>query len=70
MSTRFIRPDVAIAYVTNELSGLVGPDGKAQPPHRELSIRVVVKNDARWKIAAFHNTMLSAVIAKKAGSGT
>lgn len=58
MSIRFIRPDVALAYLTNELSGLVGPDGQTQPPHRELSIRVVVRNDGQWKIAAFHNTIL------------
>lgn len=58
LSVRFIRPDVALAYMTNEMSGLLGPDGRTQPPHRELSIRVIVKNDGQWKIAAFHNTML------------
>jgi uncharacterized protein (TIGR02246 family) len=58
ISVRLIRPDVALAYVINEISGLIGPDGRTQPPHRELRIRVVVKDNNVWKIAAFHNTML------------
>jgi len=58
ISIRFLKPDVALAYVTNEMSGLIGADGTTQPPHRELSIRVVVKDAIGWKIAAFHNTML------------
>ena len=40
---RFIRPDVAIAHVTNELSGLVTPEGQTLPPHKELNMRVFVK---------------------------
>lgn len=55
---RFLRPDVALAYVTNELSGLVAPDGQSLPSHRELSLRVVVKDESRWQVAAFHNTMV------------
>ena len=58
LSIRFLRPDVALAYVTNEMSGLVSADGRPQPAHRELSIRVVVKDAGAWKVAAFHNTML------------
>ena len=56
---RFIRPDVALAHVTNELSGLVAPDGQNLPSHRELSLRVFVKDDGVWRVASFHNTMLS-----------
>ena len=56
---RFIRPDVALVHVTNELSGLVSPDGQALPSHRELSLRVFVKDDGVWRVASFHNTMLS-----------
>ncbi len=56
---RFIRPDVALAHVTNELSGLVAPDGQWLPSHRELSLRVFVKDDGVWRVASFHNTMLS-----------
>jgi uncharacterized protein (TIGR02246 family) len=59
---RFIRPDVALAHVTNELSGLVSPDGQALPSHRELSLRVFVKDDGVWRVASFHNTMVSPFI--------
>lgn len=58
VSIRFIRPDVALAHVLNELSGLRGPNGESVPPHRELSIRVLVKNEGVWRVTAFHNTML------------
>ncbi len=55
---RFIRPDVALAHVTNELSGLLAPDGRIMPPHQELSVRVFVKDGGAWRITAFHNTIL------------
>jgi uncharacterized protein (TIGR02246 family) len=55
---RFIRPDVAVAHVTNELSGLVAPDGQPLPSHQELSLRVFVKEAGKWHVAAFHNTMV------------
>jgi len=56
---RFIRADVALAHVTNELSGLVAADGQTLPSHRELSLRVFVKDDGRWRLASFQNTMLN-----------
>jgi uncharacterized protein (TIGR02246 family) len=56
---RFLRPDVAVAHVINELSGLVDSEGRALPAHRELSIRVFVKEMGTWRVTAFHNTMLS-----------
>lgn len=55
---RFLRTDVALAYVTNELSGLVAPNGQPLPSHQELSLRVLVKDESRWQVAAFHNTMI------------
>ncbi|GEP56168.1 SgcJ/EcaC family oxidoreductase [Reyranella soli] len=58
VSIRFLRPDMALVHVTNELSGLVAPDGAALPPHQELSLRVLAKQDGRWQVAAFHNTMV------------
>ena len=58
VTVKFIRQDVALAHVTNEMSGLVAPDGQKLPPHRELSIRVLVKDQGVWRITAFHNTML------------
>ena len=58
VAVRFIRPDVALAHVTNELSGLVSPQGQTLPPHQELSIRVLVRDQGVWRITAFHNTIL------------
>ena len=58
-SIRFPRPDVAVVHVTNELSGLVSPDGSRLPPHQELSVRLLLKAKGRWKVAAFHNTMIA-----------
>lgn len=57
VAVRFIRPDVALAHVTNELSGLLGPEGQTLPAHQELSIRVLVKDQGVWRITAFHNTI-------------
>jgi len=58
VSIKFLRPDIALAHVTNELSGLVAPDGQSLPPHQELSLRVLVNHEGEWRIAAFHNTMV------------
>lgn len=58
VNVRFIRPDVALAHVRNQLSGLIDPDGKPERPHQELSIRVFVKDAGSWRIAAFHNTIV------------
>jgi uncharacterized protein (TIGR02246 family) len=60
VSIRFVRPDVALAHVTNELSGLIAPDGQRPPPHQELSLRVFVRQDGQWRVAAFHNTLVQA----------
>jgi uncharacterized protein (TIGR02246 family) len=58
MQIRFIRPDVALVHVTNELSGATDTKGNIVPTLRELSIRVCVKSDDQWRVAAFHNTMV------------
>ena len=58
VAVRLIRTDVALAQVTNELSGLLSPEGQTLPAHQELSIRVLVKNQGTWLITAFHNTIL------------
>jgi uncharacterized protein (TIGR02246 family) len=55
---RFARPDVALAYVTNELSGVVADDGRDVPPQREISLRVFVRDNGGWRMTAFHNTSL------------
>jgi uncharacterized protein (TIGR02246 family) len=58
VAVRFVRPDVAIAHVTNEMSGVVSPSGDVQAPHTELSIRVAVKDGGVWKVTAFHNVIV------------
>jgi uncharacterized protein (TIGR02246 family) len=55
---RFIRPDVAIAHQTQEMSGMLDPEGQKMPPHRERSIRVLVKEQGKWLTTAFHNTIV------------
>lgn len=53
---RFLRPDVALAYVTNEIA--VAGEGGAPTVHREIGLRVFVKDGGTWRIAALHNTPL------------
>ncbi|MEZ2350377.1 SgcJ/EcaC family oxidoreductase [Caballeronia sp. RCC_10] len=57
VAIRFIRPDVALVHVTNELRGLVNSDGQTLPAHQELSLRVFVKESGVWRVAAFQNTL-------------
>lgn len=59
LSIRLIKPDVAVAHVINEMSGVVNGKGETQPPHRELSLRVLVKHEGKWHVTAFHNTIIS-----------
>ena len=55
---RFVNPELAIAHVSNELSGLVDSAGLKLPSHQELSIRVFIKEKGNWRVTAFHNTMI------------
>ena len=55
---RLIRPDVALAHVTNEISGVVDASGQTLPPSRELSFRILVKDQGVWRMTAFHNTVV------------
>jgi uncharacterized protein (TIGR02246 family) len=61
-SIRFPRPNMAIVHVTNELSGLVASDGSRLPPHRELSVRLLLKSKGQWKVTAFHNTIIASSV--------
>ena len=55
---RFIRPDVAIAHQTHDMSGKRGPNGEKLPTERQLSTRVLVKERGRWVQTAFQNTIV------------
>lgn len=58
LSIRFIRPDVAIAIQSHRMSGMRDPAGNTMPPHVERPMRVLVKDHGRWRITAFHNTIV------------
>jgi len=53
---RLINPTVAIAHVLNEIEGMLDENGQILAAHRELSIRVFLKQQERWLVTAFHNT--------------
>jgi uncharacterized protein (TIGR02246 family) len=55
---KLLRPDIALVHVTNELSGLVAPDGQTLPSQQENSLRVFVKESGVWRVAAFQNTLV------------
>ncbi len=58
----FLKPDVAIAHAMTEITGFVGPDGQPVAPHNERSLRVLIKEDGRWLVRAFHNTTVAASV--------
>jgi uncharacterized protein (TIGR02246 family) len=58
MWIRFVTPDVAIAHVTNEISGMTDSDRTKIPPQRELNTRVFTKATGRWLVTAFHSTLI------------
>ena len=53
---RFLRTDVALVHVTHEIRGMLSSDGKELPPHRELILRVFVREHGKGLMTAFHNT--------------
>ena len=66
MRIRFVTPDVAIAHVTNEISGMTGPDGTKIPPQRELNLRVFRKANGKWLVTAFHSAPIGPSVAAAA----
>ena len=58
---RFIKDDVAVAHVTNEVAGVVGPAAQTQAPQREMSLRVFVRDSGDWRLTAFHNTLAARI---------
>jgi|ERR1700722_487752 len=59
VTVRFIRPDVAIVHVTNQISGFLAADGSTEASHNELSLRVFQKQNGMWRVVAFHNTAVA-----------
>lgn len=56
---RFVRRDVALVHELHEIAGMIDESGKELPPHRELSLRVFVKQRGRWLVTAFQNTSVA-----------
>jgi hypothetical protein len=46
------------------MSGMLDAAGTELPPHRELSLRVVVKEHGKWLLTAFQTTTVSAPVAR------
>jgi uncharacterized protein (TIGR02246 family) len=53
---RFLKPDVAVAHATWELTGMLGRDSQTLPPRRGIIILVLAHDGATWPIVAFQNT--------------
>ena len=51
-----ITGDELRAFINND--EITKPDGQKMPPHRERSIRVLVKERGKWLTTAFHNTIV------------
>lgn len=56
-SIRFLRPDVAVAHVEWNLEYSMGAERKKT---RAMNSLVVTKDNGKWSIAAFHNTLIQA----------
>jgi uncharacterized protein (TIGR02246 family) len=59
LEVRFIRPDVVVAHQLHEMTGLRHPDGTLVPPHREISTRILVKEQGKWITTAFQNMIVN-----------
>lgn len=60
VQVRFATREVAVATVVSLVSAFTGPDGVAQPPHRNVRTFVVVKRANGWLIMQDHNTNVAA----------
>lgn len=58
LDIRFIRPDVAVVHQLHVLSGKRDPDGTSLPPQRQLSTRILVKEQGEWMTTAFQNMIV------------
>lgn len=59
LSIRFVRDDLALAHLEIETSGAASTSGEPLAPHRELSLRVYLREGDSWKVTAFHNTVVT-----------
>jgi uncharacterized protein (TIGR02246 family) len=59
ISTRFIRPDIAVVHYMWEMEGDAGPDGKGMPVRRGIFTFVMSDQGGRWIFDAAHNTNIN-----------
>jgi len=57
-SIRFITPDVAVADIDYELAGAINVNGTADPMRKGLYDWVLVKQNGKWLVSAFHESEL------------
>jgi hypothetical protein len=57
-----------IVHELHEMSGMLTDSGEKMSPHQELSIRVMVKEQGKWLIAALYNTIVRPVATPTPGS--
>ncbi len=55
VDVRFLRKDVAVAHVPNELQG----DARTKDPRRTLLVMILTKENGRWLIAVAQNTEIN-----------
>lgn len=58
LDIRFIRPDVAVVHQLHVLSGKRDPDGTSLPPQRQLSTRILLKEQGDWVTTAVQNMIV------------
>lgn len=52
VTVQWVTPDVAVADVSANISGIRGPDGAAAPDYAHHVVWVLVKKDGKWMAAA------------------
>ena len=64
-SIRFITPNVAAADIDYELTGAINVNGTADPARKGLYDWVLVKQNGKWLISAFHESEVGAAAPAK-----
>jgi len=52
VTVQWITPEIAVADITANISGIHGPDGAAAPDYAHHVVWVLVKKDGQWMAAA------------------
>ena len=63
-SVRLLAPDVALGHATWQVNGALGPDGKAGPTVRTVSLSVATRRGGQWRIVSALPLLLPTPAAK------